>query len=358
MESKRILLIIGSLRAGGAERQFCGLAILLKQHGYDVKVITYEEGDFYLKLLTDNDINYEKCSELSNRFTRTFKLAQIIREWKPNVVISYLLSTNLSVCLSRLITKFNLIVSERNTTQQISLREQIAYHLYLCSDYIIPNSYAQKEFLEQHFSFLRKKIRVITNFTDINHFYPSSKIKKSIPVVLTLGRYVYQKNGVRYIKAISKLRDKGIHAKFLWYGDKSLECYHEMYQLVLEYGLTDYVELNGSIQNPLDAYQNSDIFCLPSVYEGYPNVICEAMACGIPIACSNVCDNGNIVKEDVNGVLFDPLSVDSIANGLEKILKLSKEELANIGRSNRKFIETNNTSDKFIYKYIELIETL
>lgn len=358
MKPKRILLIIGSLRAGGAERQFSGLAILLKQHGYDIKVITYEAGDFYLNVLVENGIDYEMCSELSSRITRPFKLARKIREWNPDVVISYLLSTNLSVCLSRLLIKFNLIVSERNTTQHITLREQLAYRLYLCSDYIVPNSYSQKKFLERNFSFLRNKIRVITNFTDISHFYPTYKTTNPVPVVLTLGRYVYQKNGLLYIRAISKLKEKGIRAKFVWYGDKTLECYNEMHDLVQELDLTDYIELNGPTRNPLDVYQNSDIFCLPSLYEGYPNVICEAMACGIPIACSNVCDNGTIVKEDINGVLFNPLSVDSIADSLEKILRFSKDELANIGKTNRKFIETNNSSDKFINEYIKLIECL
>lgn len=44
-------------------------------------------------------------------------------------------------------------------------------------------------------------------------------------------------------------------------------------------------------------YRKADVFCLPSLYEGYPNVVAEAMSCGLPILCSNVCENPYIVEE-------------------------------------------------------------
>ena len=53
----RVLLFIDNLGAGGAQRQFCGLASLLKQHGYIVKVITNYADSFYLPLLRESDID-------------------------------------------------------------------------------------------------------------------------------------------------------------------------------------------------------------------------------------------------------------------------------------------------------------
>ena len=73
-------------------------------------------------------------------------------------------------------------------------------------------------------------------------------------------------------------------------------------------------------------YQKVDLFCLPSIIEGFPNVICEAMASGLPVICSNVCDNPFIVKSQENGFLFKPEDPTDIADNLIKAISLSERE--------------------------------
>lgn len=356
---RKILFFIESLGSGGAEYQLSSLSIMLKKSGYDVKIITYADRPFYKKYVEENGVKYECNLSLSNRYLRTLKIIKEIKKYSPDLVISFLTSTNFSVCCSRVFFKFPLVVSERNTTQVNSLKNKILYNLYRMADFVVPNSYSQKKFLNDNYPFLKDKVVVITNFTDTNKFYPSPcSPQNEVPVISTIARYFYQKNGLKYIRAISLLKRKGVKAKFYWYGNIHQEAYQEMKNLVENLELTDYIELCDKVDNPLDVYQKSDIFCLPSLYEGYPNVICEAMACGLPIVCSNVCDNPLIVENGVGGFLFNPISEENIAKALELMINLSKEDKLNMSRHNRRCVVELNSSIVFLNKYIALIKKI
>ena len=96
---------------------------------------------------------------------------------------------------------------------------------------------------------------------------------------------------------------------------------------------------SSSIQ---DEYCRADVFCLPSLYEGFPNVLCEAMSCGKPVLSSRVCDNPNIVKEGENGLLFDPNNTDDIAETVERFIDLSSEKNDEFEKILSELIEQKN----------------
>ena len=81
-------------------------------------------------------------------------------------------------------------------------------------------------------------------------------------------------------------------------------------QLIEQYGLEDTFVFHEPCSNIFEKYQESDIFVLPSINEGFPNVLCEAMSCGLPILGTDVCDNSSIVRHEENGYLIP--SGDSI----------------------------------------------
>lgn len=107
-------------------------------------------------------------------------------------------------------------------------------------------------------------------------------------------------------------------------------------------------------------YRKADISCIPSLYEGYPNVVAEAMSCGLPILCSNVCENPYIVEEGVNGFLFNPESPENIATAINKMICLTKTERQEMGIRNRILcLELErNTEDAFLKSYVKLIDNL
>ena len=153
----KILLITESLGSGGAERQLTGLAVLLKSRGYNVKVITYLDWQFYEPFLRQHKVDYELRPELLNRVKRIFYLVRILRHESPDVVISYLPSVNISMCLARIFYPCDLIVSERSHTMNFDWKIKIRYNVYRIAKWIVPNSVSEADNIREHFSFLRKK---------------------------------------------------------------------------------------------------------------------------------------------------------------------------------------------------------
>ena len=358
---KRILLITEGLGSGGAERQICGLATLLTKAGYPCRLITYVENQFYEPYLHQNDVEYELVPRLLNKGTRVFRVVKYVRQYKPDVIISYLPSVNKTMCLARLFFKAKLIVSERNNNTGITRKDRLQFNLYRMADLIVPNSNCQGNFICQSFPFLASKVRPIINFVDTNRFMPLETYKKNdVLRVVTVARYTQQKNVITYMKAIRLIKESGIKVHFDWYGDKN---HNATYYAEIE---TEYNKLNISDlltlhdQNPKieEEYHKADIFCLPSLYEGYPNAIAEAMSCGLPILCSNVYENPYIVKEGVNGFLFNPANPNDIASVIKHMLSLSSEDWRQMGMHNRRVCLKRNTEVAFLNSYIKLIETI
>lgn len=354
---KRVLLITESLGSGGAERQLTGLAVMLKERGYEVKVITYIENQFYLPYLKKYDVDYKLLLKAGNKYTRVFYLYKELREYKPSNVISYLTSTNVTMCLVRLLYKTKLIVSERSHTQVFSFNTCLKFHLYRIADYIVANSSSEEENIKDHFPGLKGKTLSIRNFIDTDIFKPAdSESTNILPVIYCVGRVIYSKNILNLLKAMKIAFDRVGNFNVIWRGSKQdLGYCNQVERMVEELGLEEHFILKDQSDNLLTEYQNADIFCLPSFYEGYPNVICEAMSCGLPVICSRVCENTNIVKENVNGFLFNPHNPDDIADSIVKALSMSDEERKLMSAQNREDIEKSNSAGKFIDSYIRLL---
>ncbi len=355
----KVLLFIDALNSGGAERQLSYLAAQFKVNGFETKFITFYKPTYYLDYLQDYNITPECYSNGRLWYKRPFVIKKIILEYNPDLVIAYKDGATIGCCLAKLLTSFKLAVSERNTTQKITIREFIKFQLYRLADYIIPNSYSQARFISSHFNFLNNKVKVITNMVDTDKFKPgnsSDKDRTSINIVTT-ARVMPQKNVLTYLKAVKIITDHKQNIHFDWYGNYSSdsEYWLKVQKLISELKLENYVTFRGARTDIEKVYQAADIFCLPSIYEGFPNVITEAMASGLPIACSNVCDNPDIVNEPQNGVLFNPNDENDIANKLLLLINNSPEKLQSIGIGNRIKVLDLCSNNSFIKKYQSLV---
>ena len=358
---KRILLITESIGSGGAERQICGLAAMLTKAGYPCRLITFFENQFYEPYLRENGVDYQFVPELWNKKNRIFKVVKYVRQYMPNVIISFLPSVNMTMCLAKLFFKAKLIVSERNNNTCITNRDKVQFNLYRMADAIVPNSNSQGEFISKNFMFLAHKVHPIINFVDVNRFSVTKPpVNNDKLRVVTVARYTKQKNVLIYLKAVRKAKDLGLNVHFDWYGDKKhyVTYYTKVEEVYKQLDIADYLTLHDPSQKIEEEYHKSDIFCLPSLYEGYPNVIAEAMSCGLPILCSRVFENPYIVEDGINGFLFNPQNVDEIVEAIKKMLALTSDERRKMGRLNRGFCLKHNTEDAFLKSYIKLIKNL
>lgn len=122
--------------------------------------------------------------------------------------------------------------------------------------------------------------------------------------------------------------------------------------------MSSYISFVGECKDIATAYHKADAFCLPSYYEGTPNVVCEAMASGLPILCSDVCDNARYVENGVNGLLFNPHDIESIADSLIKFINARDNSILEMGKNSREKALANFSIDKFNAQWKEQIKQL
>lgn len=354
---KKIICFTDSLGSGGAQRQMVGLACMLKEHGYDVSVVLYYDAPFYKPMLDEASIESTVVKNV-NYIGRIWSMYKYFRRTKGATIIAYQETPALIACLLRpFIRCSKLIVSERNTTQTISKMDRLRFWLYRFADHIVPNSFSQASFIGKQYPKLEPKITTITNFVDTDYFCPKDRSDFALTrtnTIVVVGSSKPQKNFLRFVDAVKIMVDDGVRFSVSWYGIFP-EYLDEFRKYVDTIGLGDILKVYGPTQNIGDVYHSADFFCLPSLFEGFPNVLCEAMSAGLPVACSNVCDNPYIIGKTIGGIMFNPLDVNDMSNKLKKMVSMTNEEWQQRAQINRNIAEELFSSDMFFSNYCKLL---
>lgn len=357
---KRILCFIDSLGSGGAQRQMTELAKLLHQAGYPVKVVYwvyYENDHFLVDELDENHVETEFAKQMQNTKTRLLEMRKVIRRYNPNVIISYYSGISKLLCVDHFFhpKAYKLIVSERTITQTISSSIKIKHQLYRFADIIVPNSTTESNFIITHFPFLKGKVKTINNFVDEDKFYP---IEKSVvdyekTQAIFVGRFNEAKNIPNLLKALGIVKEKGYQLHVDFYGrDIAEHCD----ALVEELGIQDMVTFCPQSSVIEEKYREHNLFIISSLFEGFPNVLCEAMCCGLPALGSRVSDIPFIMKDGSNGFLFDPKNIEDIAEKIIQYLNLNSQEKFEMGKHSEQLSKDSFAKNSFLNKYIELFQ--
>lgn len=161
---------------------------------------------------------------------------------------------------------------------------------------------------------------VVQNGIDLEEFVPAAEAHGGPPVVLFVSRLIERK-GLQYLlPALARLRDEGVSFRLLVAGDGPLRG--ELEQQTRDLGLAEQVEFLGLIEraNLPAVYARGDLFVLPSVSEGMPNVVLEAIACGLPIVGTDVPGMAELVNEGMNGHIVPPADIDALVGPLRRLL--------------------------------------
>lgn len=354
---KCILLVTEGLGSGGAERQLVELGRLFKEAGFVPVVVTWcADRTFHAPALKENGIEWLMIR--AARLRRVLDLAALYRSRRPAAVISYLPMANQTAALARLLAKVPvLIVSERSFTDRWNLRTRITFFLYRLADAVVANSNNEARNIATHCPALAKKTLAIPNMVDAARFTPGDAAHEGSAFrFVGVGRVIPTKNLVRLAMALASLRAEGLEVTVDWYGDIiDTGLADQLTRKVFpEQDLEDAFILHGECRDVAAAYRGADAFVFPSLLEGYPNVLVEAMAAGLPVAVSDVCEHPYIVENKVNGILFDPNSVAAIADAMKYIMNLSVEEKQCMGAVNRRKVLQTNAPAPFLSKYLEI----
>lgn len=334
----KIFFVADKLEIGGTERSISTLCNYWVQNGHQVDLLVIYSGKGRNDYSLDNRINLQYLADLVgskkkhiiNSVIRFLKLRKIIIKQQPDVIISFLTHVNIVSIISSLKLKIPLIISERNfppmkeTSMFWRIFRKIFYRYASC---IVVQTNKTKNWVEKNIKV--KNISIIPNpclyplpektpIIDKNYF-----MKKNLKYVIAVGRFDDQKGFKNLLNVFIKISKIKKDWNLIIMGDGFLRS--KLQETISENNLHDRVFLPGRAGNISSFYNNADIFVLSSLYEGFPNVLIEAMSYGLPVVSTN-CNAGpsDIISHNINGFL---ISLDDFENELfNKLIKLMEDK--------------------------------
>jgi glycosyltransferase involved in cell wall biosynthesis len=362
----KILCVIDSLCSGGAQRQLVELAIGFKEKEHDVSFLTYHNIPFFISILEKNEI-FTTCIQESNYIRRLLKMRKFIRKGKYDAVVSFLEAPNFICEIAGLpYRNWKLVVGERSADPEILNRIKLKMYrwFHVFADYIVANSFANLQLVRSTNPLLRdKKLKVIYNTIDFVRWKPTIDFtfRKSLKLNLVIAaRVSYKKNFIGLIEALSLLSEsERSKIQVDWYGDRVTEPFIdgsivEAFKKIKSNGLENVISVHPATHDITRIFQESDAVGLFSFYEGFPNAVCEGMACGKPVICSAVSDVPDILSNDMN-LLFDPSEPDSIKQAFIYLINLSDIQLDQIGIRNAGIARKLFDKEAIVTMYLELL---
>jgi glycosyltransferase involved in cell wall biosynthesis len=345
----------------GTEIASYNLAMQLAKRGHEVYVITSRD-DGLPGFSQDNGFNVHRVIWPRTRILGNplfwFKIVLKTRSLKPDLVHAQDLSMGLPAWLIKKILKIPYIVWGRGSDVYLQGRfgKLITRVVLKNADAILVLT---EDMRKQLHKISNAEISVIPNGIDLEKY---SKVAENLPKeagrknILFVGT-LYPVKGVRYlIMAMKIVHDALPEARLILVGDG--EERGQLTILTNQLGISDCVQFVGKVpHNDVQTFlYKADIFVLPSLSEGFPNVILEAMACGLPIVASRVGGVPDIMKDGVHGYLVEAKEPDKIA---EKILILlnNNELREKIAQMNKDIVKTfgwDNVIHKLEFLYKEI----
>lgn len=342
------------------------LAGALARRGHAISCfVYYPEMDHYRGVLDEAGVRVfstQKLGRLGLRVPR--ELRKLIRQGF-DICLSYLTTPNVYTVLSTLGTRTASVVSERSALPagRIGLGVRARFESYRLADRVLVNSEHHREDLGEVFPWMRSKLVTIRNGVDLLRYrlpdQPRTARERHLNL-LAVGGIYSNKNVIGLIEALQLHRDRvGWTPSVRWAGRRGTQMVHvrafeQAEQLIDRYGLRSNWEWLGVRRDVPDLMRAADALIHPSFYEGLPNVICEALASGLPVLAGRVCDHPWLVGNDERGLLFNPSDSSDMALTIQQFSTLSQDEREAMSGRARRFAEQELSLEKLTNGYEEL----
>lgn len=367
---RRILIVTGQLGLGGAERQLHYLVKYLDRNKYEVKVINLssDNGDFWKKEIESLEIEVISLEE----YKKTEKILQIafeIRKYEPDVIYSHNFHVNGYAVLARIISRkrCNVIGGMRNIPLKSRLDELNWVYRNIClrlPNLIVCNSYAAEKIFNENYKYL-PAIIVIPNGVNPIDFEYIEKLKKGSTqyffsknkiVVGFVGNLSDRKNPLFFIESLNRIiSNSSLEIMGIMIGSGSL--YHTIEENINDLGLGKKIKLLGRVPFAETVISKFDILCLPSKFEGMPNVVLEAYTMGVPVVASDVGDVKEIIVDGETGFVFSYSEPEKFEYHLIDLLK-NPGKRRKMGKIGKDYVENKFPMSKMVEGFQEVFDTM
>ncbi|MBW1923273.1 MAG: glycosyltransferase [Deltaproteobacteria bacterium] len=369
---KKGVYLIDSLTSGGAQRQLVELVKGLDKKTVSPTVVAYHDIPFFRKELLDADIPFsliEKKDKLGISFFRQFLVA--LKRNPPDFIHSFLNVPNIYARVAKLFGGVKgVVTSDRNIslTQRfgLTLGEKMTWRL---SDVIITNAHAVRDVLINRIGVPPSRIRVVYNGVQAERFSMADREKvaeirkrcrankKGTLLIGLVGRVAPQKNHLALLVAMRRILDirADLDIRVGFCGAEADPIYaQKVRHAVSELRLNEKVFFLGVEKDMASVYQACDVLVLPSLWEGFPNVVLEGMSARRPVIASDIVDNSQIILNGKDGFLVEPNNVESLAYVILTVITLNEDERRAICERAWKKVVSEYSIDKMVQNTMQV----
>lgn len=364
----KVLFVIDSLGSGGAQRQFVNIVNGLSAV-HQVAVFLYNaNSDFFRSVLLPTIPVHSL-----NRQTKTGFRIDVVKALKQHmedadIVMSFLPTANIYCAiagvLNRRVRHIACEMSVINETES-TVRRLMTNLANYRSSHVVCNSFAQANYIGALPGMVNKTSAIWNGCANLPFGLKPARDARTLSLVV-VGRVAYPKNGVRLLQALQIFHERnGFLPQVSWAGrDDSDSLSRLMKREMLEFlachpVVYERFRFIGEVSDIGALYAAADALILPSLYEGVPVVICEAMLSGCPVVATRISDNERILgANEERGFLCNPLSPAEICSAIERRVGMSAEDIERITRDARHFAEDHFLIPKMVDGYRRVIEVV
>ncbi len=352
-----ILQLVYGFGVGGGELKLLELLRYLNRDKYNITVVSVGLGGPLEEKFRELGFPTFIISK-SSRFDLTlpFKLAKIMRETQTDLMMSTLFFADIIGAAATLLYKPRAFVSWEVITGQLRVHQKWMYKMFASRfDMVAAVSNSIHPFIEKDRGQDPKKIRTIYYGVDLKKYAPRKKKNDDKIIFGTVARLVHQKGHTFLLDAIPAVLEKYPNARwrFVGGGDKESVLRQQAERL----GIAHAVEFTGNQSDVPSFLHSFDVFVLPSLWEGFPNVLLEAMACGLPVIATSVEGTIELVVDDETGILVPKENPQALTAAMMRVLE-SPNLIEQFGKAGRQRVEEHFSLEKQVREFEELYDKL
>jgi len=367
----KVLLFIPNLQQGGAERQILELMTRLPPR-FETTLCLYEDVVHYREYLPPGEPRHVLgAPRMGPRGLR--RLVEVLRAERPDILHSYRDKANFWARLAtRQVTVPVVITAVRSRAMHV-VHLATEWWLSERSDRVIANSEGVRRELVGLAGVAPEKIQLLHNFIDLERFHPPDAAERSAArakwglgsgelALLLPGRVGLQKHQLGLAFALARLKRAGRlppNVRVLLAGRNRDRLYSALLPRVLRWlGLADVVRFLGTVTEMRSLYHAADVLVLPSLYEGLPNAVLEAHACGLPAVVSHAANIDGIVVDGGSGFEAATFDHDALAEALARMISASADERRAMGVCGRAHVAATFGVDRILDETVRLYDGL
>jgi len=342
----KVVLLVRSLDRGGAERQLVMLARVLRDCGVDVVVVVFYDGGPFERDLVRLGIRVRSLGKAGrwDLVAFGFRFARVIKEENPDLLYGFVVTPNLlASAIKPIFPRLRVVWGVRSAHMDLSAYDWATRLVYpleatLSSlpDLIIVNSRAGQRHLKFR-GFPERKVAHVPNGIDVEQYAPSpagrarlraawSQADDSILVGIVARPDPVKAHDI-FVRAAKQIRDVDSRFHFICVGVDG-EAATRLQALSVELNIADALRIEEPRDDLADVYSALDIHVMCSHSEGFPNVVAEAMACGVPCVVTDVGDAAEIVAD--TGEIVQPANPKDLARGVQVLSKRLDSEASTL----------------------------